>query len=174
MIRSTIRVIRSRNGDRQLPDLLQMVFGAELVLPSRCLWLISPWITDVAIIDNRTNAFASVEPHWARSEIRLSQLLTSLARRGTTVRVATRPDPINDSVIARIEVERVPNIIIRRQENLHEKGLLGDGFYLGGSMNFTTNGVLIGEEAVHFNVDPAVIAESRVVLTERWGGEIYG
>lgn len=174
MSESTIRVIRSRMGDRQLPDLLQMIFGAELVVPSRCLWLISPWITDVPIIDNRANAFATIEPHWPRGDIRLSRILASLARRSTTVRIATRPDATNDQFISRIEGERLPNITVRRQENLHEKGLLGDGFYLGGSMNFTANGVLIAEEAVNFHVDPAVVAESRVTLTERWGGPIYG
>src|SRR5690242_14504935 len=90
-----VRVIRSRSGDRQLADLLQMVFGAEFILPSRCLWLVSAWVTDVPVLDNRTGAFSSVEPRWPRAQVRLSRVLLALAERGTTVHVATRPDMVN-------------------------------------------------------------------------------
>ena len=36
-----------------MPDLLQMLFLSELLAPSRCLWLVSPWISDIPVIDNR-------------------------------------------------------------------------------------------------------------------------
>lgn len=61
---------------------------------------------------------------------------------------------------------------VHEQEELHEKGILGDGFYLSGSMNFTFSGISLNEEAVHFIVDPAAVAENRVALFSRWGGEL--
>jgi hypothetical protein len=169
-----VRVIRSRAGDRQLPDLLHLLFAAELVQPSRCLWLISPWITDVPILDNRSGAFTSMQPAWPRLQVRLADVLEALADRGATIRVATRPVPINEPFVQRLERAGRSNVRVARSEALHEKGLLGDTFYLGGSMNFTGNGITIAEEAVQLHLSPQVVAEGRVTLTERWGGPTHG
>jgi hypothetical protein len=51
---------------------------------------------------------------------------------------------------------------------------LGDTFYLSGSMNFTGNGITVAEEAVVLHLSPEVVAESRVTLSERWGGQVHG
>ena len=87
---SSNRVINSRLSPRQIPELLQTVFVAELLIPSRCLWLVSPWVSDIPIIDNTANNFLALEPSWSRSRIRLSQVLLTLAEKGTTIHVATR------------------------------------------------------------------------------------
>ena len=57
-------------------------------------------------------------------------------------------------------------------QELHEKGFLGDGFYLSGSMNFTFSGVTLNEEAVHYSVDPSFVAEARILYGARWGTEL--
>jgi phosphatidylserine/phosphatidylglycerophosphate/cardiolipin synthase-like enzyme len=57
-------------------------------------------------------------------------------------------------------------------DELHEKGVLGDGFYLSGSMNFTFSGISLNEEAVHYSVDPAFVAENKILFANRWGGEV--
>jgi phosphatidylserine/phosphatidylglycerophosphate/cardiolipin synthase-like enzyme len=146
-----------------------------MVSPSRCLWLISPWVSDIPVIDNRTNAFLTLDPLWTRSQVSLSQVLTRLLELGTTVHVATRPDTRNRPFLDRLrraaESERLP-LRMHEQEELHEKGILGDGFYLSGSMNFTFSGISLNEEAVHFIVEPAAVAENRVILLSRWGGEL--
>ena len=41
-------------AEREAERLLQTILLAELVAPSEVIWLISPWVTDVAILDNRT------------------------------------------------------------------------------------------------------------------------
>ncbi|MBN3959439.1 phospholipase D-like domain-containing protein DpdK [Nostoc sp. NMS8] len=78
------RYIHSRLSSRQIPDLLQTIFVAELIIPSQCVWLVSPWISDIPVIDNTANTFLCLEPSWSRSRIRLSQVLATLAERGTT------------------------------------------------------------------------------------------
>lgn len=169
------RIIHTRASARQVPDLLQAIFVAELFSPSRCLWLVSPWISDIPVIDNRTNAFLALDPLWIRSQVTLSQVLTRLLELGTTIHVATRPDSRNLAFLDRLrrgaEPEGLP-FRVHEQEELHEKGILGDGFYLSGSMNFTFSGISLNEEAVHFIVDPAAVAENRVALFSRWGGEL--
>jgi phosphatidylserine/phosphatidylglycerophosphate/cardiolipin synthase-like enzyme len=39
-------------------------------------------------------------------------------------------------------------------EELHTKGILGDGYYLAGSMNFTYNGITVNEEALNLRDIP--------------------
>lgn len=127
------------------------------------------------MIDNRTNGFLSLEPRWVRAQVSLSQVLGKLLEVGTTVHVATRPDDHNTAFLDRMrriaEPDRLPLQIHSAQE-LHEKGFLGDGFYLSGSMNFTFSGISLNEEAVHYSVDSAFIAENRILFANRWGGEI--
>ena len=167
------RYIHSRLSSRQVPDLLQAIFVAELTTPSRCLWLVSPWISDIPVIDNSANTFLCLEPSWSRDRLRLSQVLATLAEQGTTVHVATRPDSHNRSFIeglqARISGTEV-TIQLHVQEELHAKGILGDGYYLAGSMNFTYNGITVNEEALYYETTPEVIAEQQVIFNSRWGG----
>lgn len=167
------RYIHSRLSSRQIPDLLASIFVGELITPSKCLWLVSPWISDIPVIDNTANTFGCLEPFWSRSRIRLSQVLATLAERGTTVHIATHPDSHNHSFIeqikARIEHQDY-KVRFHITEELHAKGILGDGYYLAGSMNFTYNGIILNEEAITYETSPEVIAEEQVIFTNRWSG----
>ncbi len=162
------RYIHSRLS-REIPDLLSSIFIAELITPSQCVWLVSPWISDIPVIDNTANTFLCLEPSWSRSRIRLSQVLTTLAEHGTTVHIATRPDSHNHSFLDTIKTRTDGRCHIHISEELHTKGILGDGYYLAGSMNFTFNGIMVNEEAVTYETSPEVIAEQQVIFTNRWG-----
>jgi hypothetical protein len=155
--------------------LLQAIFVAELLCPSRCLWLVSPWVSDIPVIDNRTNGFLGLDPEWVRAQVRLSHVLGKLLEMGTTTHVATRPDDHNAAFLDRMRRIAEPDglpLRIHSAQELHEKGILGDSFYLSGSMNFTFNGISLNEEAVHYSVDPSFVSENRILLAGRWGGEI--
>ncbi len=168
------RELRSRGGERHLRELLQSVLGGELLRPSGVLWLVSPWISDIPVLDNTTGGFQTLVPRWERASIRLSQVLASLAERRTQIYIATRPDPHNTAFLAAMEEARryAPDrIFVRMADKLHEKGLLGDGYYLSGSFNFTFGGIQINEEVAHFYSDPAKVAEAYVAFAERWEEE---
>jgi hypothetical protein len=172
---ATGRIIHTRASARQVPDLLQAVFTAELLCPSTCLWLVSPWVSDIPILDNRTNAFLAFDANWARTRVSLSQVLGKLLELGTTVHVATRPDDHNGAFLDRMRRIAEPDCLplaLHSAEELHEKGILGDAFYLSGSMNFTFNGISLNEEAVQFSIDSAFVAKNRIFLADRWGGEL--
>ena len=169
------RIIHTRASARQVPDLLQAIVTAELICPSPCLWLVSPWVSDIPVLDNRTNGFLAFEPRWARAQVSLSQVLGKLLELGTTVHVATRPDDHNSAFLDRMRRLAEPDglpLQLHSAEELHEKGILGDGFYLSGSMNFTFSGISLNEEAVHYSVDPGFVAENRILFTGRWGAEV--
>jgi phosphatidylserine/phosphatidylglycerophosphate/cardiolipin synthase-like enzyme len=155
---------------REIPDLLQSLFAAELLVPSRQIWIVSPWISDIPLVDNEAGSFSSVEPEWPPVRIRFSQILHALIERGTRVTIATRDldhnRPFRDALEALVSATSLTFVYA---DELHEKGILADAFYLSGSMNFTYNGVHVNTEVLHFFTDPATIAEARITMRERWG-----
>jgi len=167
------RYIHSRLTSRQLPDLLQTILVAELIAPSQCLWLVSPWISDIPVIDNTANTFQALEPSWYRSRIRLSQVLASLTQQGTTVYVATRPDLHNNSFLETLKAKAdLDYLNLHKAEELHSKGILSDSFYVAGSMNFTFNGITVNQETLSYETDSAAIAEQKLNFRARWGGTV--
>jgi phosphatidylserine/phosphatidylglycerophosphate/cardiolipin synthase-like enzyme len=170
MIESRNRQIFSGPKVREIPDLLQSVFAAELLVPSNQLWIVSPWISDIPLIDNEASSFSSVEPEWPPIRIRFSQVLQALIERGTRVTIATRDvdhnRPFRDALESLVPSGKVRFVY---GDDLHEKGILGDEFYLSGSMNFTYNGVHVNTEVLHFITDSATIAEAHITMRERWG-----
>jgi len=151
--------------------LLQSVFAAELVLPSRPLWLVSPWISDMEILDNRARQFASLCPDWPALMIRLSRVLETLLVRGGKLMVVTtetKPNrPFLDQ-ISRLEQRFGQDFTLIFSENLHEKVFVGDRFSISGSMNLTYRGVYVNEEFLSYTCEPARVKERRLSLEARW------
>lgn len=170
------RHLRTRGNSFFIRDVLQTLFTAELIKPSRCLWVISPWISDIEIIDNRDLGFSFFEPKWEGRWICLSEILANSAIHRGTVRVVTRSDSHNR--IFRSKVEQLLSTgaekycLFHETDSLHEKGILGDHFYLSGSMNLTSNGLTMWEEKVTLSNDEETISKNRISLQERWGGPV--
>jgi phosphatidylserine/phosphatidylglycerophosphate/cardiolipin synthase-like enzyme len=163
-------------AEREVESLLETVLAAELVAPSRVIWLVSPWISDVEVLDNRAGGFSGIEPRWGRRRIVLSDALSSLARRGARLVIATRPldhnarfvHAIRDAVAAAGLTDRM---LIHQdgREALHEKGLVGDDYYISGSMNFTESGIRLNDETVTFELDSQVVARARLHYRQHYG-----
>lgn len=156
---------------RALRDLLQTLFVAELLAPSRELWLTFAWISDVEVLDNSARRFAAIEPDWPSAPIRLSQVLDALLARGSHVRLIIREHGHNDYFIARLQ-----NLKARYggligwcvSKDFHAKGLLGEDFFLSGSMNLTRSGISVNGEHLTLRTDPAAIAEQAEQLELQW------
>ena len=60
------RQIRRAAGgaSREIADVLQNVFVGELVASSPCVWIISPWLSDIPVIDNSAGGFDSFSADW--------------------------------------------------------------------------------------------------------------
>jgi hypothetical protein len=158
----------------ELADALQSLFLAELLQPSRPLWLVTPWISDVAVIDNRANSFHGLVPDLAARHIRLSEVLLLQMARGGEVVVACRPDPHNASFVEQItqaatSLELLPRLLCKYAEELHEKGILGRHAMLSGSMNLTYNGMRRLEESILITNDSDAMTRARHAYEDRWG-----
>jgi hypothetical protein len=119
-------------------DVLSALFTQELLVRSEELFLVQPWISNIAIIDNRNGSFDTLNPEWGKKRFK-SQLEDALLDAGGS-------DRCNLHVI----------------ENLHTKGILFGHAALKGSMNLTENGVRFLDEYVSVTFDPHAIAEARV------------
>ena len=66
------RVIRKSRAQssQEVFDLLAAMFAAEMVRPSACVWVVSPWISDVGLLDNAAGDFPALT-RFGRRQIRL-------------------------------------------------------------------------------------------------------
>ncbi len=93
----TRRIFKSiATSQNLIRELLQMMFLGALLAPSReRVWLVSPWISNVVIFDNRAGGFSAVNPAWAGREVRLIEVIGEMLARGTQVAIATSNDEHN-------------------------------------------------------------------------------
>ena len=175
---ATRRIFRSSTtSNAEVRELLELLFVSELLLPSKCLWLVSPWLTDLEILDNRSGAFASIDPQWGSRRIRLAEILGKMLELGSHIVIATRTGQHNDSFVRRLDdlarsSGSVRRLTIHRRDTLHLKGLLGNEFYLSGSMNFTFNGVEILEEGLTFETSRDATESARIPFLDSYGGVV--
>ncbi|SAK87901.1 hypothetical protein AWB82_06076 [Caballeronia glebae] len=155
-----------------IKDLLQSIFVAELLKPSRRLWLAFGWISDIEILDNQARQFAALQPDWGAGGVRLSQVVEAIAARGGNVAFVLRDVEHNRYFLEKLASirERYPSQVkVVMDADVHKKGILGDDFLLSGSMNLTFSGITVNEEHLTLRTDPASVEEWRVVLEQKWG-----
>jgi phosphatidylserine/phosphatidylglycerophosphate/cardiolipin synthase-like enzyme len=161
----------STDARNSVRELLQSIFAAELILPSRCLWIVSPWLRDVPILDNSTGDFLTLCPDLPRTTVRLSRLLREMLTRGTQVVIATRPEPGNRQLLDGLgEARRSASLFFQERADLHAKGLVGDRYALIGSMNLTYNGIAHLTEMLVFERNRPRVEQLRLAFRSEYGG----
>lgn len=150
-----------------IQELLQSMFVAEMLISKGALWLVSPWISNVVLIDNRSGNFDALNPEWGRREVRLVDVLVALMIRGTTVRIVTRNDETNHPFINKMgevaeQLGLEDQLSITLREKLHTKGVLLSNSLLMGSMNLTYNGMEINDEWIEFSLDTEDLARTKL------------
>jgi hypothetical protein len=160
----------------ELADILQALFVAELLTPSTPIWIVTPWISDVVVLDNRSGLFTGLLPDLPRRPIRLAEVLVNQLQRGGTVVIACRPDDHNRSFVEQLrgsvaaDGELSGRLKCRYASELHEKGILSGKVLLSGSMNLTYNGIRRLEESILITDDTDAVARARHTYEDRWGG----
>jgi phosphatidylserine/phosphatidylglycerophosphate/cardiolipin synthase-like enzyme len=149
-------------------ELLQLMLLSELIAPGgERVWLVSPWISNVAILDNRAVGFNAVNPEWGAREIRLVEIAVELMVRGCPLGVATNLDEHNGAFLdaltaAAAEAGLSEKLIVVRRQNLHTKGILLCRGLLTGSMNITYRGLELNDETVTYDTTAQSLAQARV------------
>ncbi|MDP3841301.1 MAG: phospholipase D-like domain-containing protein DpdK [Oxalobacteraceae bacterium] len=155
-------------------EVLSMVFAQEVLTPSRDVFIVAPWISNIVIFDSRLGQYSTLNPQWAKREIRLVEVLVAIATNGTALHIHTRPDDHNKRFKRRITEAMTDAGLFDqlrwadRNANLHTKGVLTDRVLIDGSMNLTESGVALNDEAVTVSFAPEQIATARMHF------ELYG
>lgn len=165
------RVIRTgRATGLRIDTVLATVLTAELVAPSNDLWLVSPWISDVAVIDNTSGSYDSVFVDPSNRIYTVSEVLSLLTTNGARVTVVVRPDTHNLTFLDRLRRNaNTQRLRIVEHEDVHEKTFCGDDWLLTGSMNLTVRGMHVNDEAVTYKVSTEVAAAARLDFRHRFG-----
>ncbi|MDI1450822.1 phospholipase D-like domain-containing protein DpdK [Polyangium sp. 6x1] len=162
---------RARNEAREL---LQFFFASELIRPSKCLWIVSPWLRNIELFDSTTGAFAALVPDTPKRVLRLTDVLRAVLLAGTRLVVVLRT-PRDDGGVCD-ELTRIATTLnclaqlsIVESHTLHTKGLLGDRAAVTGSMNVTYAGVDVHTELLQFVTDPELVATLRLEFSGTYG-----
>lgn len=165
------RVIRTSGSTGvRIDGILTTVLLAELMMPSRHLWLVSPWIGNVDVIDNRAAAYDSVFVDPSSRVYAFAEVLARITQSGGHLSLVTRPDPFNEIFLDRLGRQAVPERMqVICAEDVHEKTLCGDDWLMTGSMNFTYRGMSINDEIVSYRVDAGLAGTARIDFGRRFG-----
>jgi phosphatidylserine/phosphatidylglycerophosphate/cardiolipin synthase-like enzyme len=162
------RIFKSQQtGVATIRELLQTMFVGEMLLVGKKIWIVSPWISNVVLIDNRSGNFDTLNPEWSRREIRLVDVLVALMARGCHVVIVTRDLETNRGFINGLRDMAERNALesqatIKIHDALHTKGILLSKCLLMGSMNLTYNGLEMNDEWIQFSIDSEDIAKTRL------------
>jgi hypothetical protein len=166
----------SKTSGSVIRELLQIMFVAELLKTSKEIWVVSPWISDVPILDNRSGSFDAINPEWSRREIRLSDFALQVLSNGSRLNLVTRPDDHNIDFLDRMEEashEAALNaqLVSIKRKSLHTKGILTGGGLLFGSMNLTYSGFELNDEVIEYDASPPRLTQARHSFEEYLGEE---
>jgi hypothetical protein len=155
-------------GGRELTELLQLIAVAELLRPSRRLWLAAPVLADAPVLDNRAGGFTALEPSWGEHPIGLLELLArNLAFGGEVIAVtADAADPFLGSLRAAGGLGR---LTLRSHPSLAVQGIAGDDYFLAGALSWTPAGAAVAEEGVMFEGGPGVGEAAAARFTQAYG-----
>jgi hypothetical protein len=170
LTRPRILFLHNELGLRQLKETLSnLLIGS--IFSSGDIWLVSPWISDFDLLDNRSGDWSSLEPGWGTRMVKFSELLILLIESGRRLHLVTNYDKINDAFIERLEVAMIASSSLRvvKSDKLHTKGLLSPSYFLAGSMNFTYSGTHINQEQVQLNADADSIMEAKLEFEVLYG-----
>ena len=164
-----------KSGRKELKQLIGGIIATELVSPSEEFWLVSPWISNVPVLEDTAGRFRQI--NFAGGErLDLVPFLTFLLEAGTEVTVVTLSNPKNESAVFLRELEASckgtpfdANLRIQLKEDLHAKGLLSDGCAIIGSMNWTYRGINVNDELVHYTATQENVASLKQEFWSEYG-----
>jgi hypothetical protein len=171
------RIIRKGRfvANYDVQNALESLFVAETLKGSQEFWIVSPWLSDVVVIDNRGGRFAHLSELGDR-KLRLTDVLLYLVNRfGTKVTVVVSDDGWASearmgipAAFSQAGKSNFLNMHVRSRDHLHDKIVATSDWLVSGSMNFTKQGITVRDEHVDIETDPALIAPILIDLRNRY------
>lgn len=150
-------------GRRQFREMLSSLLASLIVTPGS-IWLVSPWVSDFDVLDNRSGEWDRINPSWGHRVVRFSELLVNCVESGCDLTLVCRDLNINKAFLSRVQGPLGNSKQFRSafSNDLHAKGLLTRSWYLSGSMNFTYSGANKNDEQIQLIVSSDLISETKL------------
>lgn len=152
---------KSLVGKQHIKEVLSGMLVGEILHP-REMWLVSAWVSDFELLDNRGGAWDLLNPSWGHRMVTFFEMLETAVSNGCHLNVVVKKHESNLKPVTQLN-KRLGRFITYRLEEakrLHTKGLLTKHAFLGGSMNFTYSGTNRNEEMMIFDRDSNVLANT--------------
>jgi phosphatidylserine/phosphatidylglycerophosphate/cardiolipin synthase-like enzyme len=159
-------------GQRHLKEVISGMMIGLFIRPER-IWLVSPWLSDFQVLDNRAGSWDVLNPTWGNREISFLELLSDAVNNDCPLRLVTQNDGKSKSFIKQLENRLISDVDYKNchSEKLHTKGLLTNHFFLKGSMNYTYRGANLNDEVLELTDDGTIISEALLEFEGRYNFE---
>ena len=167
---TTRRIYKTAHtAENAIKELVTIILMCELSDPGSEVFFVSPWISNVPLLDNTSGTFDSLNPDWGHMKIRLSDVTTQLTTLGSKVNIVTRTDEHNKYFLTelrnKVNAQGSSKLLkIVKTDLLHTKGILTGHGVLTGSMNLTYNGFTNLDEQVTYDTATEDIAQSKLAF----------
>ena len=155
-----MRDLTGPSQGRAIRELLQGLLVAETLAPSNPLWVLSGWITDIAVVDTRAGRFSPVDSEWPLGRVPISAVALVLRDVEHNRAFLNRLRTVGRSCAARVRAALT--------SEFHEKALVGADYDRSGSMNFTHRGIEVNDEHLILRTDSQTVAARRLTLDAHW------
>lgn len=135
------------SGKRQIREVIASMLISEILNPKE-VWLVSAWVSNFDLLDNRSGAFDALNPGWGHRMLTFFEVLETVVDAGCTVNFVIKDHETNVHALNEIRAKlgNSHNVNLKLSEELHAKGLLTKDALLSGSMNFTYSGTNRNDE----------------------------
>lgn len=149
------------SGKRQIREVIASMLISEILNPKE-VWLVSAWVSNFDLLDNRSGAFDALNPGWGHRMLTFFEVLETMVDAGCTVNVVIKDHETNTSALHEIRSKLATshNVNLKLSEELHVKGLLTKDALLSGSMNFTYSGTNRNDELMTLDRSEEAIADA--------------
>ncbi len=150
-------------GKRHLKEVLGSTFAGVILAPQE-IWLVTAWISDFEVLDNRSGNWTYLNAGWGNRMITFLELLETAVLSGCKVNLVVKKSELNDTAInfLKTKLANEDNFRIEISDSLHIKGLLTETAFIKGSMNFTFSGANKNDELVTLSSDMHLISTARI------------
>lgn len=148
-------------GKQHIKELLSGMLMGEILNPGE-MWLVSAWVSDFELLDNRWGSWDLLNPSWGHRMVTFFEMLETAVSNGCQLKVVVKKHETNINSIIELNkrLARFATYRLEETPELHTKGLLTKHAFLGGSMNFTYSGTNRNEEMMIFDRDPNVLSNT--------------
>lgn len=150
-------------GKRHIREVLSGMLAGLIVSPQE-VWLVSAWVSDFELLDNRGGDWSVLNPSWGSRTISFLEVLETAVLSGCRLNLVVKKDAQNESAVRQLTTKLKHTSLFRVElsDELHTKGLLTESGFLSGSMNFTYYGTNKNDEEMMFFTDRQTISDTRL------------